>query len=344
MNAPVTFGINVNTRVPIIHPDRYSAADVPALAEEAERLGYDTVWVGDNFFAKGRMESLTMLGAIASRTSRVRLGTAAFILPLRHTVWLAIAWASLDQLSRGRMVLNVCVGGGGAKVAGPQFAEEFEVAGVSYSHRGDIMEEQIRVLRHLWSGEKRPFSGRFHTIPGIAIAPLPQQRPGPPIWISNNPQLIEGIAPPVVERMLRRVASTAEGWMTALATADEYAGLWSRITGYAGEAGRAPGAIAPGYQMTLTVGDTHRQAEAEAREFINRYYGTSYADLRESMWGRDPYGTPDDCAAGLRAMIDAGARNFALRFASRDQFGQVQRFTREVLPMLRKTDSSSKMR
>lgn len=331
----VTYGINVNTRVPVIYPDRYSAVDVPNLAEEVEKLGYDTVWVGDNFFAKGRMESITTLAAIAARTSRVRLGTAAFILPLRHTVWVAIAWATLDQISRGRTILNVCVGGGGAKLAGPEFAAEFEVAGVSYKDRGDIMEEQIHVLRHLWSAGSQPFSGRYHAIPAITIAPLPHQRPAPPVWVSSNPQLVEGIAPAVVERMLRRVAVTAEGWMTALATAEEYANLWTTIEHHAKETGRDPAAIAPGYQMTLTVADSRREAEAEGREFINRYYGTSYTDLGDSMWGRDPYGTPDDCIRGIRAMIDAGVRNFALRFASRDQFGQVLRFTRDVLPALR---------
>ena len=61
---PVEYGVNVNTRVPILYPDRYTASDVVTLGERVEALGYDGVWVGDNFFAKGRLESVTMLARV----------------------------------------------------------------------------------------------------------------------------------------------------------------------------------------------------------------------------------------------------------------------------------------
>lgn len=333
--SQVEYGVNVNTRVPIIFPDRYAAGDVLRLAERVEALGYDSVWVGDNFFAKSRMESVTTLAAIAARTSRVRLGTSAFILPLRHTVWLSIAWATLDQIARGRTILNVCVGGGGSRLGGPQFAVEFEVAGTPYQKRGEMMEEQIALLRHLWSGDGQPFHGKFHIVPAIRIAPLPVQRPSPPIWISNNPQIVEEIEPKIVERMLRRVAISADGWMTALATPDEYRQLWNRILAYARQVGRDPETIKGAYQMTLTIADTATSAEVEGLEYINRYYGTSYTSLKNSMWGRDPHGTPEDCLGAIRSLMAAGVSSFTFRFASPDQLAQVERFSQQVLPALR---------
>jgi alkanesulfonate monooxygenase SsuD/methylene tetrahydromethanopterin reductase-like flavin-dependent oxidoreductase (luciferase family) len=333
--APVQFGVNVNTRVPILYPERYTAVDVVALAERVEALGYDGVWVGDNFFAKGRLESIATLAAIAGRTSRVTLGTSALILPLRNTVWFAISWATLDQLSGGRTIPNVCVGGGGAKLGGPLFAAEFEVAGVPYQRRGEVMDDQIRLLRHLWTQPGQPYRSEFHTVPALSVAPLPVQRPAPPIWITNNPQLVEGLERRVVERMLRRVARLADGWMTALATAEEFRALWDQIVAYAREAGRDPAALTPAYQMTLTVADSRAAAEAEALEYVNRYYGTAYTSIRDSMWGRDPFGTPADCVAAIRRLVDAGCRSLTLRFASRDQVGQVERFTAECLPALR---------
>jgi alkanesulfonate monooxygenase SsuD/methylene tetrahydromethanopterin reductase-like flavin-dependent oxidoreductase (luciferase family) len=333
--VPVQYGVNVNTRVPILYPDRYTAADVVALAARVEALGYDGVWVGDNFFAKGRLESIATLSAIASRTSRVTLGTSALILPLRNTVWFAIAWATLDQLSGGRTIPNVCVGGGGAKLGGPLFAAEFEVAGVPYQRRGDVMDEQITLLRHLWTQPGQPYRGEFHAVPALSISPLPVQRPAPPIWITNNPQLVEGLEPRVVERMLRRVARLADGWMTALATADEFRALWGQIVAYAHELGRDPAMLTPAYQMTLTVADSRAAAEAEALEYVNRYYGTAYTSIRDSMWGRDPFGTPEHCVSAIRQLIRAGVRSVTLRFASRDQVGQVERFTAQCLPALR---------
>jgi alkanesulfonate monooxygenase len=336
--VPVQYGVNVNTRVPILYPDHYSAADVVALAERVEALGYDGVWVGDNFFAKGRLESIGTLSAIASRTSRVTLGTSALILPLRNTVWFAISWATLDQLSGGRTIPNVCVGGGGARLGGPLFAAEFEVAGVPYHRRGDVMDEQITLLRHLWTQPGQPYRGEFHTVPALSVSPLPVQRPTPPIWITNNPQLVEGLERRVRERMLRRVARLADGWMTALATADEFRGLWGQIVAHARELGRDPATLTPAYQMTLTVAGSRAAAEAEALEYVNRYYGTAYTSIRDSMWGRDPFGTAEDCVAAIRQLIRAGVRSLTLRFASRDQVGQVERFTAECLPALRASE------
>lgn len=333
--ARVQYGVNVNTRVPILYPEQYTAADLVALAERVEALGYDGVWVGDNFFAKGRLESIATLSAIASRTSRVTLGTSALILPLRNTVWFAVAWATLDQLSGGRTIPNVCVGGGGAKLGGPLFAAEFDVAGVPYHRRGDVMDEQILLLRHLWTRPGEPYRGEFHAVPALSLAPLPRQRPTPPIWITNNPQLVQGLEPRVLERMLRRVARLADGWMTALATAEEFRDLWCQITRYARELGRDPATLTPAYQMTLTVGDSRAAAEAEALEYVNRYYGTAYASIRDSMWGRDPFGPPDHCVSSIRQLVRAGVRSVTLRFASRDQVGQVERFTAECLPALR---------
>ena len=160
------------------------------------------------------------------------------------------------------------------------------------------MEEQISLLRQLWGGAGGPFEGKFHKLPPMEIAPLPAQHPAPPIWITNNPQLVEGISEKLVDRMQRRVARLADGWMTALATPDEFVEQWEKIVAYAKDLGRDPAGITPAYQMTLCIADSHNAAEQEARAYLNRYYGTSYHDLADSMWGRDPYGTPDDWLSG----------------------------------------------
>lgn len=330
----VSFGLNVNTRCAVIYPDRYSATQLLELAEEAERLGYDNVIVGDNYFSKPRLESTTTLAAIAARTHRVGLATSALISPLRDTLWLALQWATVDLLSEGRTTLVVCVGGGSAEAGGPGFTREFDVAGVPYKRRGALMEEQIRVLRELWADPPTTYSGEFHDIVDLAFAPKPAQRPSPPIWIANNPQIFP-LDSRIVERMLRRVANLADGWQTCLASPEEYRAMLDRIHEFALDAGRDPGSITPSYQVLLNINPDREAARREALEFINRYYGTSFRSIEESMWERDPFGTAEECVEKLQGILEAGCRDFSIRFASPDQFGQLARFTESALPALR---------
>ena len=330
----VDFGINVNTRCPVIYPEHYSAQRLVDLAEEVEKRGYDTVFVGDNYFSKPRLESTATLAAIAARTKRVKLATSALIAPLRDTVWLALHWATIDLISNGRTILVTCVGGGSAEAGGPEFTREFDVAGVSYPKRRRMLEEQIEVLRKLWTEPKTTFKGEFHTLENIAFGPKPAQRNGPPIWIANNPQIFP-LKSDVVERMLRRVARMTSGWQTCLATPDEYRAILGRIQQYAKEAGRNPDEIVPSYQVLMNVNRDRQKARQEALEFTNKYYVTAYKSIEESMWERDPFGTPDECIKKLQGIIEAGCRSFSFRFASPDQFEQVDRFTKDVLPALK---------
>lgn len=330
----VDFGINVNTRCPVIYPEHYSARRLVELAAQVEALGYDTVYVGDNYFSKPRLESTATLAAIATHTTHVKLATSALISPLRNTVWLALHWATIDQLSGGRTVLVLCVGAGSAEAGGPEFIREFDVAGVPYKKRGAVLEEQIQVLRHLWTEPQTTFRGQFHTLENIAFGPKPVRKPCPPIWIANNPQIFP-LDSGVVVRMLRRVARLCDGWQTCLAVPEEYRSILDRIRQYAAEAGRDPDEIVPSYQVLLNVNPNRAKARAEALEFINKYYVTNYQSVEESMWERDPFGTADDCIKKLQGILKAGCRSFSFRFASPDQFEQVARFTNSVLPALK---------
>ena len=334
MARPIQFGVNVNTRVPIIFDDSYDLDQLLDLAVHSESLGYDSVWVGDNFFSKPRMESITTLSAIAARTNRVSLGTASLISPLRNTIWLALAWGTLDQISKGRTILGLCVGGGSAEAGGPGFTAEFDVARGPYKKRGQLLEKQVEVLRELWTKGAVERDDEFHTISGIDLKPKAAKEGGPPIWISSNPQVFD-LNAPIVERMLRRIARLADGWMSCTATPEEYRSIWNRILEYAEECGRSPDELTPSYQVTLNVNEDGATAMKEATKMLNRYYTMDYDDLTGGMWGRDPFGTPQEVLDRLGAMKEAGVRYFIFRFASPHQQEQVDRFTETVLPDLR---------
>src|SRR5579864_589327 len=119
-----------------------------ALAERAEALGYDAVWVGDSLLARPRHDPLTLLAAVAARTKRAELGTAVLLPALRNPVVLAQQIATLDQISQGRYILGV-----GIASDVPNIRAEFTAAGVPFEKRVGRMLEGLRLSRELWTGQ-----------------------------------------------------------------------------------------------------------------------------------------------------------------------------------------------
>ena len=324
-------GINVNTRVPILYPEHYPEAALLALAEAVEAEGYDAVWVGDSMFQKSRLEALTTLAAIAARTQRVRLGTAALIAPLRNTTWLALSWASLDRIAGGRTILGLCVG---TERPQPGVTGEFEAAGADLRTRGEVFTEQLEIIRRFWSTERFDYDSMHHTLHGVQSELRPLQHPGPPIWIASNPH-VGNLSPRLRARMAARVVTYADGWMTCTASPDEFHTCWTELQEQSRAAGRDPASITPAYQMLCHIDHDRVKARAIGVAFVNRYYHSTYGTLDEARWGHDPYGTAEDCVAAIQALADAGCQYFVVRFAASDQAEQLRRFTADVLPAFR---------
>src|SRR3954469_6385130 len=131
------FGVNLNNREPLIAPD-YDLQILLDLSSEVERLGFDSVWVGDSLFSKPRYEPIALLSAISQRTSRVRLGTACMVTSTRNPLYLALEWATLDVICGGRTIL-------GAGLGNPEegVRREFEALGLDYVKRAAIFDEGL---------------------------------------------------------------------------------------------------------------------------------------------------------------------------------------------------------
>src|SRR4030095_6910103 len=141
-----------------------------ALARRVEALDYHPLWTGDHVSFHGPIyESLTLLASYASVTQKIRLGTAVYLLALRHPTIAAKVTSTLDALSGGRLIFGVGVGGENPK--------EFEAAGVPHQERGARVTEGIDVVRALWRDTPASFKGRFTSFEGVSIAPKPVQRP-----------------------------------------------------------------------------------------------------------------------------------------------------------------------
>ena len=189
------FGVNLNNREPLIAPD-YDLGALLDLSETVEELGFDSVWVGDSLFSKPRYEPLSLLSAISQRTKRVRLGTACLVTSTRNPLYLALEWATLDQISGGRTILGACKGNPEEGVR-----REFEALGLDFEKRGAIFEEGL-AASCASSGRRASvtFHGKYFDyddvsfFSGTEMGPLGPRQTPPPIWVVSNPRLV-GDAP-----------------------------------------------------------------------------------------------------------------------------------------------------
>lgn len=298
------------------------------LAEDGERSRvFGSVWVGDSIMAKPRLESLTLLAAIAARTRRVKLGAACLAsFPSRHPVLLAYQWASLDVISQGRTILVPCMGGG----ARGDFAREFQVMGLDPAKRAAVLEESIRAIRRLWAEDEVSFHGEFWRFEGARLEPKPVQRPLP-IWIANNVQIVTK-SEVIMERALRRVARLADGWMTTHVWPHEFSERWQRILRYATEEGRDAGAMRSSVYFNVNLNTDREKALDESKRFLDIYYMTN--NTRETLERWVALGSPDEVTRRLRDFAAAGVDTLTIRFPSWDQRGQLRAFLRDVAPQL----------
>jgi alkanesulfonate monooxygenase SsuD/methylene tetrahydromethanopterin reductase-like flavin-dependent oxidoreductase (luciferase family) len=292
----------------------------------AERSGvFESVWFGDSLIHKPRIESIVMLSAAAARTEKVRLGVICMAsFPVRHPVLLAIQWASLDQLSKGRALLGVCIGGG--------HDPELRAFGVRRAERVGRLSEGIELIRQIWSEEEVNHRGKFFQLEGCRVVPKPVQKPCP-IWIAVSPDRA-AVGDAIVDNAMRRVALLADGYITMGVTADEFRRRWEVIENVAGQAGRELGAFETAIHGMININDDRRAAYAESKEYFSHYYAPGYpSEELIAVWLA--HGPPEQCAEMLQSWIDMGITTPVLRFTSRDQIGQIERFIRDVLPLLR---------
>ena len=295
---------------------------------DAETI-WDSVWVGDSILAKPRLDAITLLGALAVKTERVKLGPACFAsTPLRNALLLAYQWTSLDFMSGGRTIFVACQGQPAAGRGG-NFAEEFAAFGVDPSSRMRRMEEAVEIMRLVTSEEEASYEGEYNRFENITVLPRPVQQPVP-IWLVANPDPAKKRN---VETALRRVVRLADGWQTTWNTPESFAQHLSTIKSYAKEEGRDLGEdFEACLYYNINVGEDQEAALDEAKMFLDAYYYTDYDRERLKRWVA--YGSPEECVNQIQAFIEAGATTVTLRMAAFSQKDQFERVTREVLPAL----------
>ncbi len=314
--SSVSVGVLLPTREAVMS-GATSARPLLELAERAEALGFDSVWVGDSITARPRFEAITTMAAVAARTQRVQIGTAVLLSHLRHPVLLAHQLANLDVIAEGRIILGVGVGAKGAANI-----KEAAALGVPFEKRLGIWEEGITLMQRLWREPSVTFAGRHFRVEGVALQPRPARPGGPPVWLGGS-----------VDGAMRRAGRHGDGWMPISPTPAAFAESYRKVQAYAREAGRDPAAIHPALYTTINAGPDPAKAHQEMRTFIENYYSLPFEVLAA---GQGHFaGTVEQVTAALGGFVSAGVRTMVFRFAGPDQRTQLERCAKEILPRIR---------
>jgi len=299
MTAAMTFGVALPQWGRWADPEflrRYAA--------EAERCGFEAVWGVDHLVMPRRIDSLYPLGPapaaveadgvasvlapnyemvatlswVASCTSRVALGTAVCVLPLRNTMVTARQIATVDAFSGGRVRFGVGVG---------WMAEEGSSVGVPWTDRGSRMDEQIDLLRALWGTQADTFEfhGRYHDVVPMDPSPRPSQRP--------IPILVGGHS----DRALDRAGRLGDGWIAAPMAPERFAGLARRVAESAERHGRDPAALLR--CCSASLGPEHQLHDVSAAgtdelvDLVGRYREAGVGHLQVDLRAGSPAASLD---------------------------------------------------
>ena len=309
MAGLMSFGLDVGTYGPLAHPDV-----ILRLAQLAEQAGFASIWLADHvafpvsfkskypYGAQGTfptrladplMEPVAAMGVLVGSTTRVRIGTAALIMPYRNPVLLSRMLVTLDHFSGGRIILGAGVG---------WLQEEFAVLGnQDFKGRGRATDEYLEIFKAVCAGGEVAYRGATYAFDAIFASPGSLQRPHPPI-------LIGGLS----DAALRRVVKHGNGWLAVAAGAEQLSERLRTLERLAAQAERQLREFRLAYKIFLSIG------EAKAGAFGTREPGTgTLAEIRDD----------------IKRLLDLGFDPIIVRYrgdSTTDQMQQIERFIDEI--------------
>jgi probable F420-dependent oxidoreductase len=315
-----TLKIGVNTMLRRTEPATGSwmptVDELVDVVEQVDRLGFDSFWCGDHIaFAIPFLDPFTQIAQAAVASRRLTLGTAVYLLPLRHPTPVAKQVATLDHLTRGRFIFGVGIGG--------EFPKEYESCGVPINERGARLGEGIEVIRKLWSGEKVSHQGRFYKFQDVHMTPAPRQPGGPPIWCGGRS-----------EPALQRAARLADGWFSYAVSPEMFANGLLTIEAVTHEVGRKLDRFGTAHLMFTRIDDSYERALDEAAQSLSVRYARN---MRPATQRYGAIGTPTQVAEKIREFHAAGVRHLSLDLVGpyERRGEQFERFAGEVRPLIK---------
>jgi probable F420-dependent oxidoreductase len=263
-----------------------SENEIAHAAKCAEQAGYESVWVSDHFMVPELggplppieiMEPIATLAYVAALTSRIKLATSVIVIPYRNAVHLAKELATLDRLSKGRVVAGVASG---------WLEAEFRALGASFEKRGAYTDEAIALMRAAWSSAVPEFHGEFFNLTGMRFGPRPAAG-NIPIWVGGTSR-----------RAIRRAVELGDGWHGTRMNPDQVAERIGWIRELAVRHGRSLDGFAISHRVYLGFApkwtDTAGYVEgilappAELADYLNRFAAIGVDEILISPLSSEP--------------------------------------------------------
>jgi probable F420-dependent oxidoreductase len=307
VNSRLTLGISI----PQTFPDgRVDPRRIRDFLQRAEVLGFHSAWVVEHMF--GTMPALApveLLTYAAAVTERLGLGAAVLLTALRTPVHTAKSLATLDQLSGGRLIVGVGLGGN------PKVYPAF---GLTAERRAARFAEGLRVMKRLWTEPAVTADGEFYRLENASLQPRPLQTPHPPLWFGGHHPLA-----------LRRAVELGDGFIGAgSASTATFAEQMKVLRAILAERGRDSASFPIGKRVYLAIDRDRARAGKRLAEWFGAFYGKPALAEEVSVWG-----DVDTCVEGLRAVAAAGA-GFLMLNPVFDESEQLERIAADLAPRL----------
>ncbi|HYC22555.1 MAG TPA: LLM class F420-dependent oxidoreductase [Candidatus Bathyarchaeia archaeon] len=309
-SRPLRFGIQT--------PQEGASFDALALHwREAERLGYDTVWLDDHFYGvvtppeSDQLESWVTMAALARETSTIRFGTLVGCNSYRNPSLVAKMAASLDVISGGRLELGLGAG---------WYQGEYEAYGYEFPAIGKRLAqlaEALEICRRMWQDERASFAGRHYRVDAAWNNPKPLQKPHPPIMIGGGGEKV----------LLKLVARHAQAWNMG-GSPQDFRHKIEVLDAHCRALGRDPGEIERSWFGPLIIDEDEERLAQRLRKRAERSGGAAI-DARTIV------GTPPQVVARIREFAALGVTHFIAMFGRVDDLRATRLFAERVIPAFR---------
>ncbi|MFO0996997.1 MAG: TIGR03619 family F420-dependent LLM class oxidoreductase [Alphaproteobacteria bacterium] len=298
-------------------PEMPSAQALIEYGVRMEQLGFESLWAWDHILlgvdpSFPIHEALTILTAVAARTTTIKVGTGILVMPVRNPVILAKELATIDHISNGRLLVGAAVG---------WYKREFDSLGVDFTKRGRLMEQYLEIINRLWTEPKVDGEYPPHNLRGAVLYPKPVQKPRPPILIGGY-----------VDAVLKRAAIKGDGWLTYYYTADSFSRGWAKVRNFAEEAGRNPDELISTNQLPICIGPRSK-IEGPMKHWLQTEW--DYASWSESTMDSAIMGTPEECIEQLGPHLATGIDRIIF-VPYRYEAEQLDAIAQDILPKLAK--------
>lgn len=277
------------------------------LCRKVEEWGFDSIWLADGL-TRNAVEPMPALACAAAVTSRVRLGTCIYVVPVRHPLITAKLTSAVDRISQGRFILGVGVG---------WKEDEFKGTGVPFEHRGKVTDECLQIITQAWENGTVNFKGTFFQISDVKMEFQPSQKPRPQIWIGGDGS-----------QAIRRSARFGEYWIPTDYSLSEYEKGIPKLRDACNRFGRNPNQVRVASHLMTILDEKLSDALAAAKNIAESLH-TTVEEMRE--WAL--VGDSAQVVNRIESYNDLGVSYHVLNFGTKVRNeAKIELFAKELLP------------